>query len=40
MNITTKFETGSVVYAVHPCKLVCGGQIQLNAETEIGRAHD
>lgn len=39
MNITTKFETGSVVYAVHPCRLICGGQILLNAETGQNQAH-
>ncbi len=37
MNITTKFETGSIVYAVHPCRLICGGQILLNAGT--GQKH-
>ncbi len=30
MNITTKYETGDIVYAVHPCKVIYGGQIILN----------
>jgi len=30
MNITTKYETGDIVYAVHPCKVIYVGQIILN----------
>ena len=32
MDIRTKYEIGSIVYAVHPCKLVCGCQVVLNGE--------
>lgn len=32
MNITTKFAIGSIVYAVHSCKLVCNSQIMLNED--------
>jgi len=30
MNITTKYEIGNIVYAVHPCQIVCNGQTMLN----------
>lgn len=30
MNVTTKYEIGDIVYAVHPCKVIYGGQIILN----------
>lgn len=29
MNITTKYETGDIVYAVHPCRLI-GGKVIIN----------
>lgn len=32
MNITTKYEIGDIVYAVHPCKVIYGGQIVLNED--------
>lgn len=32
MDITTKYEIGSIVYAIHPCKLVYGGQVILNGD--------
>lgn len=32
MNITTKYEIGSMVYVVHPCKMIYGGQIILNED--------
>lgn len=30
MNVTTKYQTGDIIYAVHPCKVIYGGQIILN----------
>ena len=33
MNITTKYETGDVVYAVHPCQVINNGQVILNEGT-------
>lgn len=32
MNIATKYEIGDIVYAVHPCKVIYGGQIVLNED--------
>lgn len=26
MNIATKYNSGDIVYAVHPCRTVCGGE--------------
>lgn len=33
MNITTRYGTGDVVYAIHPCQVINNGQIILNEGT-------
>ena len=27
MNITTKYGIGNIVYAVHPCRIICNGKV-------------
>lgn len=33
MNITTRYGTGDVVYAIHPCQVINNGQVILNEGT-------
>ena len=32
MNISTKYGIGNIVYAVHPCRVICGGKVIINEQ--------